>query len=283
MAWIDESPEIEALLLAMEMAMALTSLLNKRNDNIDRNNSHPPQTSTKSQGMKPPLSILPSTSAPTTLLLLSLNELTPSYNQFPWLKRNKNVSMSNNNVLNNNNNSNNVLNDNNNNVWNNKNGNTLIQHGNRKSQILETIHGTNYTATTNQSITSNQHFTTKPKESKLLKILDESWESTETLIDTYKFLNESWEPTEKSSDTYRYIEKPTVSISPQPHISYNLTQRVSTTTQSNGNDKYTRRIYVPVTTPKLKSIHIDNNFHSQHLSSVLKITNKNNNNNINFQ
>ena len=99
MVWIDESPEIEALLLAMEMAMALTSLLNKRNDNIDRNNSHPPQTSTKSQGMKPPLSILPSTSAPTTLLLLSLNELTPSYNQFPWLKRNKNVSMNNNNMF----------------------------------------------------------------------------------------------------------------------------------------------------------------------------------------
>ena len=177
----------------LTLAMALTSLSNERNDNIDRNNSHPPQTSTKSQGMKPPLSILPSTSAPTTLLLLLLNEFTLSYNQFPWLKRNKNVLMSNNNVLNDNNNSNNVLNDNNNNVWNNKNGNTLIQHGNRKSQILETIHGTNYTATTNQSITSDQHFTTKPNLSKLLKISDESWE-----------------PTEKSSDTHTVSKSPEI-------------------------------------------------------------------------
>ena len=80
-------------------------------------------------------------------------------------------------LFNNYDNSNIVLNDNNNNVWNNKNnknGNTLIQHRNRKSQILETNHGTKYTVTTNQSFTSteecsNHRFTTKPKERKIIE------------------------------------------------------------------------------------------------------------------
>ena len=48
-----------------------------------------------------------------------------------------------------------------------------------KSQILGMIHETKYTATTNQSVASNQRFTTKQKASKRLKILDELWESTE--------------------------------------------------------------------------------------------------------
>ena len=65
----------------------------------------------------------------------------------------------------------------------------------RKSQILGTIHRTKYTATKNQPITSNQRFTTKPKVSKLLKIVDESCLR------------------KKSSDTY--TEKPTVSKSPE--------------------------------------------------------------------
>ena len=73
------------------------------------------------------------------------------------------------------------------------------------------------------------------------------------------------------------------SSSTWPHISDKLIPRVSTTTQPSGNDKYTRHTHVPVTTPILKSPHIDNNFHSQYSSSVLKITNKNNNNNINFE
>ena len=208
------------------------------------------------------------------LLPSLLTNQTTSHNQSPLLKQNE-IVLNKNNILNNI--KYNASDENNENIT------LILMNEKRIFQILETIHGTKYTATTNQSITSNQRFTTKPKESKLLKILDESWESTKTLSDTYRFFNESWEPTEKSSDTYRYTEKPTVSISPRPHISYTLTQRVSTATQPNGNDKYTRRIYVPVTTPKLKSIHIDNNFHSQHLSSVLKITNKNNHNNINFQ
>ena len=82
------------------------------------------------------------------------------------------------------------MNDNNNNVWNDINENGLIfMHG----QFFETIHKTKYTATTNQSITSDQHFTTKPNLSKLLKISDESWE-----------------PTEKSSDTHTVSKSPEI-------------------------------------------------------------------------
>ena len=51
------------------------------------------------------------------------------------------------------------------------------------------------------------------------------------------------------------------SSSTQPNMSDNLTPRVSTTTQPSGNDKYTRHTHVPVTTPILKSPHIDNNVH----------------------
>merc|ERR1712238_255571 len=49
-------------------------------------------------------------------------------------------------------------------------------------------------------------------------------------------------------------------------------------TQTSGSDKYTRRTDASFTTPILKSPHIDNNLHSQYLSSVSKITNNNNNN-----
>ena len=98
-------------------------------------------------------------------------------------------------MLNDNNNKN-LHNDNNNNVSNYENRNvsnehTLISiHWKRKSQILKTIHGTKYTATTNQSFTStkecsNQRFTTKPKVSKLLNNSGESWESTEKSNDKY--------------------------------------------------------------------------------------------------
>ena len=45
------------------------------------------------------------------------------------------------------------------------------------------------------------------------------------------------------------------------------------------NDKYA--YYAPVNTSILKTNHIDNNFYSQNLSSVLKITKYNNNNNNN--
>ena len=108
-------------------------------------------------------------------------------------------------LKNNNTNSNNIiLNDNNNKVWNNNNKSNLIFiHGKKKSKILETICGTKYTTTTNQSNTSNQHFKTKPKLSKLLKNSDKSWGSTEISTATYKNLDKSWESTETSSEKWK--------------------------------------------------------------------------------
>ena len=49
-------------------------------------------------------------------------------------------------------NDNNVLNNNNNDAWNENNENIslFLMHGKKKSQILEMIHGTKYTATTNR-------------------------------------------------------------------------------------------------------------------------------------
>ena len=76
-------------------------------------------------------------------------------------------------------------------------------HGKRKCQILEMIHGTKYTTTTNQSNISGtttkyrttvtdqniSHvntgiITTTNQRSNLMKIEDESWESTEKSSDT---------------------------------------------------------------------------------------------------
>ena len=156
-------------------------------------------------------------------------------------------------------------------------------HRKRKSQILEKIHGIKYTATQNQTnisfnigmlptihtyrimnqntshtnmrtVTTNQYFTTKPKVSKPLKLLDESWESIKK-SKVSKYSIELWEST----------SLPTI-LSVQSKIS--------------GNDKYTIHTYTPATTLNLESPHIDDNFHSQNSSSVSKITN---NNNINFQ
>ena len=100
-------------------------------------------------------------------------------------------------------------------------------HGKRKSQILESVHGTKYrTRDRNTShvntgiITSNQRFATKPK---VLKPL--------------KYSNEQLESTEKSSDTYtgkpRLSKQPKVSSMQQTNININI--NINTNINTNRN------------------------------------------------
>ena len=117
-------------------------------------------------------------------------------------------------------------------------------------------------------ITSNQRFTTKPKVSIPLKFSDKSWESTNlpTILPVQSKISIAHERRVEKEEPK--VMKLWESLSTRPNIPDNLIPQVSTTTQPSRNNKYTRHT----------SHHIGNNIHSQNLSSVLEITNNNNNN-----